>query len=228
MADLHRRHPSSYEPGPAVLVVALEGWIDAGQAAATAAEAVAAEARLEVLATFDDDALIDYRARRPIVHLREGVTTDIEWATLALSGGRDREGHGVLMLSGPEPDMLWRAFSAEVLDLAVELGAHTVCGLGAYPMTVPHTRPSRLAATSPDAELVRRLNLEQGTVDLPAGMSSLLEFEAHRRGLTALTLWAQVPHYAASMSYPGASLALLEGLRSVTGVAIAGEAARAA
>jgi len=95
-------------------------------------------------------------------------------------------------------------------------------------MTVPHTRPSRLAATSPDAELIRRLALEQGTVDLPAGITALLEHEAHRRGLTALTLWAQVPHYAASMSYPGAALALLEGLHSVTGLSIRGEAARAA
>jgi predicted ATP-grasp superfamily ATP-dependent carboligase len=134
----------------------------------------------------------------------------------------------VLLLTGPEPDMRWRAFTREVLDLAVELGAHTLCGLGAYPMTVPHTRPSRLAATSPDPELVRRLALEQGTVDLPAGITSLLEQEAHLRGLTALTLWAQVPHYAASMTYPGASLALLDGLRSITGVHVAGEAARAA
>ena len=38
------------------------------------------------------------------------------------------------------------------------------------------------------------------------------------RGIPALGIWAQVPHYVATMSYPAASVALLEGLATATGI----------
>ena len=44
-------------------VVALDGWVDAGSAATTAAGLLARDAT--VVATFDPDELFDYRARRP-------------------------------------------------------------------------------------------------------------------------------------------------------------------
>ena len=54
------------DPGPLLspaLIVALDGWVDAGSAATTAAALIAADGR--VVATFDADRLFDYRARRP-------------------------------------------------------------------------------------------------------------------------------------------------------------------
>jgi hypothetical protein len=42
----------------------------------------------------------------------------------------------------------------------------------------------------------------------------------HERGIPAMGVWAQVPHYISSMSYPGASVALLDGLREATGLVI--------
>ena len=43
------------------------------------------------------------------------------------------------------------------------------------------------------------------------------------RTIPALGIWAQVPHYVAAMSYPAASVALLDGLTEVTGITIAGD-----
>ena len=42
----------------------------------------------------------------------------------------------------------------------------------------------------------------------------------HDRGIPAIGIWAQVPHYIASMTYPAASVALLDGLRDTTGLVI--------
>ena len=42
----------------------------------------------------------------------------------------------------------------------------------------------------------------------------------HERGIPALGVWAQVPHYISAMPYPAASVALLDGLREATGVVI--------
>ena len=42
----------------------------------------------------------------------------------------------------------------------------------------------------------------------------------HGRGIPALGIWAQVPHYVSGMSYPAASAALIEGLHDASGVSI--------
>ena len=46
----------------------------------------------------------------------------------------------------------------------------------------------------------------------------MIERRAALRGLPALGLWAQVPHYVSAMPYPAASLALLQGANRVTGL----------
>ena len=53
-----------------VLIAALDGWVDAGSAATRAAALVAANGTR--VATFDDDRLYDYRARRPTLEIVDG------------------------------------------------------------------------------------------------------------------------------------------------------------
>ena len=55
---------------------------------------------------------------------------------------------------------------------------------------------------------------------MPAGVAAALEHAMHERGIPAIGIWAQVPHYIASMTYPAASVALLDGLREVTHLVI--------
>ena len=52
----------------------LSGWIDAGGAAQAAIDAIIAESAASPIAEFDDDTYIDYRARRPVMELREGLS----------------------------------------------------------------------------------------------------------------------------------------------------------
>jgi predicted ATP-grasp superfamily ATP-dependent carboligase len=209
--------PSLDEP---VLVVMLSGWIDASGAAAAAMNALEKECRATMLVSFDDDIYIDYRARRPMLELRDGVSSRLAWSVPELRVGHDDDGREVLLLSGPEPDMAWHRFATTIADLAQQLGVTTMTALGAYPFASPHTRPPHLSATSPSADVLAELPFRTSSVDVPAGMAAALEHSVHDRGIPALGIWAQVPHYVASMSYPAASVALLDGLATATGITI--------
>lgn len=213
----HQRHP--HRPlRPSVLVVALDGWIDAGMAAAGAGATLLGELVTEPVATFDADELLDHRARRPILHLVAGVSEGLTWPAIELVATKDLDGTDLLILSGPEPDHAWRAFGESVVDLVTELGVTTVVGIGAYPSTVPHTRPVRLSVTAGTEELAARWSFLRGSLDVPAGATAVIERAAADRGLDALTIWAQVPHYAAGGTYAAGSAALLESVEAVTGL----------
>lgn len=213
----HEERPTLHEP---VLVVMLTGWIDASSAAAGAMTLLDAACGARPLVTFDGDQFVDYRARRPTMVLRDGVSTEIVWPEIVLKAGTDLGGRDVLLLAGPEPDMAWHRFAALAADLAVELGVTNAVVLGAYPFAAPHTRPSRLSVTSPSPELVARSGLLRSSIDVPAGMGGVLEHALHARGVAAMGLWAQVPHYLGTLSYPAATLALLDGLEQLVGVRV--------
>ncbi len=217
MSDAYVLHAQPQVDSP-VLVVCLHGWIDAGAGGATAMEALEAEVAPADIATFDADRFIDYRARRPVLQIREGVSTELLWPEIKLRSGRDRDGHDVLLLSGYEPDSAWRAFVDAAAGLAVDLGARMMVGLGAYPYASPHTRPPRLSITASSEELAASLPYGRNSVDVPAGVQAAIERRFAALGRPALGLWAQVPHYVASFPYPAASSTLLHGLADVTGI----------
>jgi hypothetical protein len=220
---LHEPLPSLTSP---VMVVMLTGWIDASGAAAAAMATAQEEWSVRPLATFDGDTFIDYRARRPTMELREGVNVRLVWADTELHVGNDSDGHDVLTLSGPEPDSQWRRFADVLSSLAVELGVQQMVALGAYPFATPHTRDPRLSTSSPSAEAVASLPYLKNSVDVPAGMGAVLEHAFTDKGVPALGIWAQVPHYVSAMSYPAATLALLTGLHDVAGLAVDAAAVR--
>ncbi len=221
MADLYELHdrPSLHEP---VLVMVLEGWIDAGYAAATAGQTLLKELDTFPVATFDADTLLDHRARRPILHLVDGVNTGLSWPGIELRGATDDAGHDLLLLLGSEPDHAWRGFTEAALGLAQELGTRMVVGLGAYPATVPHTRPITMSVTASTDDLAASSGLLRGSLDVPAGVQAAIEHRSHELGLPAVGLWAQVPHYVTGdgSPYPDAALALLQRLAHTAGLSV--------
>lgn len=213
-----------------LLVVMLTGWVDAGAAAATAMASIDAAIYPVTHVVFDSDTFIDYRARRPTMELRDGRNTRIVWPETTLAAGRSPDGRDVVTLTGPEPDSAWRRFAAAVTDLVGDLGVRRAVLLGAYPFACPHTRPARLTFTTTSDALLAEVPYLRSSLDAPAGMGAVLEHTLAERGIDAIGLWAQVPHYLGVMPYPAASLTLLAGLRDLTGLEIdttllAGEAA---
>lgn len=217
------RWPDVTDP---VLVIALEGWIDAGAGAAGAMAHLVQEMDTSLVATFDTEDLLDYRSRRPTMHLVEGVNTGLTWPSIELRQGVDEEGNDVLLLSGAEPDLHWKTFTREVVDLAGQLGVGLAVGLGAYPAPVPHTRPTRLSTSATSPELAARVGQLAGTFDVPAGVQAAIERRCAEEGLPNVGIWAQVPHYAAAMPFPGAAVALLDGLEHLARIRVDADALR--
>ena len=197
-----------------VLVIALEGWVDAGLAASTAVGSLLESAETELVAVFDNEVLIDQRARRPIVRIVGGVTESLTWPEIQLRAGTDRVGRDLLILCGPEPDVYWSAFVDAVVELAERFEVRLVIGLGAFPAPAPHTRPVKLTATAPapSARYLELVGHTDGELEVPAGVNSALELGFAQAGIDMVTLWARVPHYVAAMPYPPGAIALLEGL----------------
>ena len=193
-----------------VLVAAFEGWVDAGSAGTTAAARLAEGGKL--VATFDPDAIYDYRARRPVLDIMDGKPMSLAWAELTLKAARvdDRD---LLVLTGPEPDYRWRELSADIVELARRLGVISWASLGAIPAAVPHTRPVPILATASGPNLLPD-GIRQGPDGLlrvPSAALSVLELAIAAAGIPAVGFFAQVPHYV-NTTYPTAAIALLAAL----------------
>jgi predicted ATP-grasp superfamily ATP-dependent carboligase len=203
-----------------VLVLGLDGWVDAGYAGATAINALLESVPHDVLATFDSDALLDQRSRRPVLRISHGTHGGLTWPELRLLFATETDGRSLLVLAGPEPDLRWHEWTDEVVALGLRLGVEMVVGLGAFPAPVPHTRPVRLAATASSAELAGRVGFLPATMEVPAGAQAVLEVAFGQAGVPSIGVWARVPHYASGTPYPEASATLLDELSKLTSVRI--------
>src|SRR5579884_1110935 len=217
MPSLYQLHSHDPVESP-VLLLATESWTDAGLGAQAAIAQILETVPTDALATFNSDRLIDFRSRRPIVRISDGVVESLSWPKIQLRVGRDSAGRSLLALVGPEPDMAWHAFVGAVVDLAIQLEVRLVTGLGAYAAPVPHTRPVRLMAIATKAELAAQVGVVAGTAEMPAGIQTALQEGFAAAGIPAIGVWARVPHYLAATPYPAAAAALVDALASVAGL----------
>ncbi len=197
-----------------VLLVHLDGWIDAGLAAANAMGTMLEDLETVTVAVFDSDRLLDHRSRRPTMSITDGVVDGLTWPSIELRAATDTIGRSVLFLVGAEPDHRWRAFASAVADLCLHLGVSRGFSLGAYPAAVPHTRPGGIVATARNASLAQRIGVAAGRIEVPSGVDVAIQRACDAVGVDLTGLWAQVPHYAAGMPWPEGALALIEGLRT--------------
>ena len=213
--------------GP-VLVHALDGFLDAGNAANLAARHLLSEHPGRVVASFSIDDFYDYRARRPPMSFVENHYEAYEAPRLVVRLSQDRDGTPFLLLHGPEPDVHWEAFALAVRTVIEHFGVRLAVALGAVPMAVPHTRPVMLTnhATTPD--LLMQKNVWRAALRIPASAQALLEFRLGEWGHPATGFVAHIPHYVAQFDYPLAAAALLESVSKVTGLAFDLDPLRAA
>jgi hypothetical protein len=204
-----------------VIVVALDGWTDAGSGGTLAAEQLRSQWPSRALGTFDADALYDYRDRRPLLSIEEGVLGEPEWPSLDLHRVDAPDGPTVLLLEGAEPDFSWQLLCETVADLAETVGAKRYIGLGSVPGPVPHTRPVRVVSTSSDTVLLDRVGRPHERVVVPASCQVVIEAILRDAGLTTLGLWARVPHYVAG-EYPLGAQVLMQRLSDQLGVQLDG------
>lgn len=218
--ELFTIHREAEFDEPPVLVYAFAGFVDAGSGVRIAADHILATCQHRLLATFDVDELLDYRARRPRMTYVVDHFASVELPQLSLHEVTDGNGTPFLLLTGPEPDYQWQRFLAAVDLIAQRFGVRLAVGLSAIPWPIPHTRPLGLTVHGNEPSLVAGHVSVVGEVEVPGHVGAMLELHLGQHGFRSMGLTAQVPHYLVQFDFPRAASTLIAGVSAATGLVL--------
>ncbi|MET0989624.1 MAG: PAC2 family protein [Glaciihabitans sp.] len=205
-----------------VLVVAFEGWKVAGVAATLAVRSLMILLIVYPIAEVDPEDYFDYQFNRPTVAQAEDGTRGIIWPSVTAYGPTEVTGPGsnVYLLLGAEPSRGWKTFTSEIVEVIEDAEITGVIFLGAMLADVPHTRPISVFVSSENSEVREDLSIERSNYEGPVGILSVLSDAAERAGVPTMSVWASVPHYVHNAPSPKATLAIIEKLEELLGIAI--------
>ena len=208
MADFLRMRTRPELRDPA-LILAFEGWNDAGEAATRAVRYLAESFQMVSLAEIDPEEFYDFTVQRPLVHLDQGSVRRIEWPSFEFQFGSLASGSGIAIGVGAEPHLRWRGFCDQVMDLVEGLGIRRVVLLGAYLADVLYSLPVRVTGFASSPELTERFSIDPTGYEGPTGIVGVLADRMRDAGLETVSLWAGLPHYIAATPNARGALALV-------------------
>src|SRR5690606_24925251 len=200
-----------------LLHVSLEGFMDAGGVRSQVTEHLLEHLDHEVVASFEMDQLIDYRARRPMMTFDRDSYTAYDDPSLTLYRVTDRSGEPFLLLDGLEPDFHWEAFAEAVHQLCLGFGVRRMVSAHGVPMAVPHTRPIGVTRFSSNRELLATTEPLFGRVQVPGSADALLHLRLGEAGVETMGAAVHVPHYLAEARFGDAAVAALDTLVAFSG-----------
>jgi hypothetical protein len=206
-----------------VLLVSLEGFVDAGQTQRLLTDHVLATLPHTVVASFDVDQLMDYRGRRPTMMFDRDRWSSYADPTLLLYHVVDADGAPFLVLSGAEPDYQWARVVEAIRELIRTLGVTLTVSIHGIPMAVPHTRPIGRTAHATAARLIGEHDAVFGPLQVPGSVSALLELRLGESGDDAVGFAVHVPHYLSQAQFADAAVVGLESFVAATGLNIPAE-----
>jgi proteasome assembly chaperone (PAC2) family protein len=196
-----------------VLVCAFNGWNDAGEAASAALGLILGDFGGNEVAEIDPEEFFDFTAVRPTIRLVEGRTRVVDWPANTFHAAHvPAAEHDLLLMSGTEPSLRWRAFNEAIISVADQVGVKLA--------DVPHTRPVGITGIASDESLVAQLGFQRSSYEGPTGVVGALHHACQQHGMASASLWASVPHYVAAAPNPKAALALIRAFEGLVGVAV--------
>jgi len=227
-----------------LLVVAFEGWNDAGEAASGAVRALKDVLDVVPIADIEPEDYYDFQLNRPHVEFDDDGHRRLRWPGVTLYGPSGDDGmprtrtasddpigdsamnvsgtnhENIYLLLGTEPSRGWKTFATETIDQALTADITGVILLGALLADVPHTRPISIYSSSENPDVRDELGVERSTYEGPVGILSVISTMAEEAGIPTVSLWASVPHYVHNAPSPKATLALLDKLEELVDVVI--------
>ena len=196
--------------GAPALLLAFEGWNDAGESASGAVRYLADALAGAPLGEIDPERFYDFTVQRPEVRLDAGGVRRIEWPAYAFRyavvPGRCELVTGV----GAEPHLAWRSFCDEVIELTRRVRAGRVVRLGAFLADVLYSRPVRISGFASDGGLPPELAVQPTGYEGPTGIVGVLASRLADEGFATASLWAGLPHYIGVTPNPRGTLALVQ------------------
>lgn len=199
-----------------VMVAAFEGWNDAGDAASGAVAHLREVWDAQPLADLDSEDYYDYQVNRPHISVDATGIRSLTWPATRIYIARvPLYPRDIVLVQGIEPNMKWQQFVREILGLAAELDVSMVVTLGALLSDIPHSRPVPVTGSTSDAALEADLDLEPSSYEGPTGIVGVIQDACARFGISAVSLWAAVPHYVSQPPCPKATLSLVRRIEDI-------------
>lgn len=205
-------HPDLDRPN---LIAAFHGWNDAGQSATTAVRYLVESWKATQFAHIDPEEYYSFTDTRPTVRIVEGSQRELVWPSNQFFYHQGSASPAAVLMIGVEPNLKWRSFCGEIVDLAKSVNAQRLVTLGSLITDTVHTRPVPLTGFSTDAGVQEKLaarSITRSSYEGPTGIVGTLHNICLQADLPAASLWAAAPYYLGSTPNPKAALGLLDAL----------------
>jgi len=200
------------------MIGSINGFTDAGQVSEQMAHNILTKLDAELVILFDNDELLDYRARRPSMFFEKDHLATYEPALLGVYLVRDESGIPFLFLHGYEPDFRWEAFADAIEEIVDTYAVSDFTWVHSIPFPVPHTRPVGITVSGNKKELIERFSEWRPETQVPGNVVHLLEYRLTRMGMPVVGFVLLVPHYLNESDYPNAAVSGFELLTAATGL----------
>ena len=195
------------------MIAAFSGWNDAADAASDAVRWLARTSNARPFAALDIEEYLDFQAARPTVELVDAVVRTVNLPALALAAGSlHAGGRDLVLMLGVEPNLRWRAFCDDVIDIARKTGCEMIVTLGALLGDTPHSRPIKCTGSATDEVLAARLGMQRSRYEGPTGIVGVLHDAVRRAGCPSASIRAPVPHVVSTPPNPKPTRAMLDRL----------------
>lgn len=200
------------------MVALLTGFSDSGATVQQLSEHLFANLENEVVIRFDNDELLDYRSRRPVLYFEKDHIDSYEPANLAIYLMKDEADQSFLLLEGYEPDMKWESFANAVVEIAQRFEISSFTWVHAIPFPIPHTRATGVTVSGNRKDMIDRFSEWKPQTQVPGNIVHLLEYRLIESGFSVAGFVLLVPHYLADNEVPKSALSGLELITAATGL----------
>jgi hypothetical protein len=192
------------------LLAAISGFTDAGSAMQQVSDHILGNLEYTTVVVFDNDQLLDYRSRRPVMYFEQDHIEDYQPASLSIHLVKDEVGNQFLFLNGYEPDFKWEAFASSIETLFALFGISDLTWLHAIPFPIPHTRSVGVTVSGNQADVIAKFSEWKPRTQVPGNIMHLLEYRLSEAGMATTGFVLLVPHYLSDSEYPQAAVTGLE------------------
>lgn len=218
MASLYRVLEPSEDISGLPLVAMLSGFSDAGSTISQVSEHLFSHLDNELVISFDNDQLLDYRSRRPVLFFEKDHIESYEPSTLAVYLLHDEADQPFLLLDGYEPDFRWEGFADAISTLVDDYSIPSFTWIHAIPFPIPHTRAIGVTVSGNRSDMIDRFSEWKPQTQVPGNVVHLLEYRLAGRGIATAGFVLLVPHYIADNEVPAAAITALEMISAATGL----------
>ena len=178
------------QPHRDLMLVALQGGADVGNAGNHAIRNILRKSRAKPVAEINPDPFYIFGQKWPKARIREDHAR-VEWPRF-----RFHQTGKLTLAAGAEPQLRWQTFFNILTDLAWACGTRNIIQINALHATIPHTRPVRPRGMATNPELAGTLEIGclAQTEEYTAPNLGLME-ACLKRDMGYATICAYIPQY---------------------------------